>query len=574
MDMTQFHKFTLIMNINFKNILNKTKFAFISVVIFISSLVLISSDKEDFEIVKNLDIFYTLFREVNMYYVDETKPGELIKTAIDGMLQSLDPYTMFFPESKIEDFKIMTTGQYGGVGASIRKDNEYAVITELFDNSPSTKAGLKVGDVLIESDGKSLKGKTTSEISDLLKGAPKSKVKILVRRPGNPNLLEKEIEREQINIKSVPYYGMLNNEIGYINLTEFTENSSKEVKEAFTDLKESKKAKYIILDLRNNPGGLLVQAVNIANLFVKRDEIIVSTKGKVAKWNKVFKSTSNPYDADIPLVVLVNRGSASASEIVSGAFQDLDRGVIIGQRTFGKGLVQTPLSLCYNTKVKITTAKYYIPSGRCIQALDYTHRNEDGSVGKVPDSLITEFKTKNGRKVYDGGGVLPDIITEQEHLSNIAKSLFIKNLIFDYATQYCIAHDSIAAPDKFKIDDKDYQKFIDFLADKNFDYNTDSEDDLKSLIDETKKEKYYEQAKAELEALKIKLAHDKDKDLKIFKDEIKSLITEEIVSRYYYRKGRLISILNSDKDISKAIEILNNKELYNSILNGTYSSKK
>lgn len=562
------------MNIKFKKILSKTKIVFISIIISISSLVFISSDKEDFEIVKNLDIFYTLFREVNMYYVDETKPGELIKTAIDGMLESLDPYTTFYPESKIEDFRIMTTGQYGGLGASIRKDDDYVVITELFEGSPSIDAGLKVGDILIESDGKSLKGKSTSDVSELLKGAPKSKIKLLIRRPGTATLIEKEIERSQINLKCVPYYGMLNNEVGYINLTEFTESSGKEVKDAFSDLKENKKAKYIILDLRNNPGGLLVQAVNITNLFIKKDETIVSTKGKVTKWNKVFKTNSSPYDSSIPLVVLVNRGSASSSEIVSGAIQDLDRGVIIGQKTFGKGLVQTPLSLCYNTKIKITTAKYYIPSGRCIQALDYTHRNEDGSVGKVPDSLITEFKTKNGRKVYDGGGILPDITTEQERLSNIAVSLFVKNLIFDFATQYCINRDSISAPATFKISDNDYNKFIEFLKDKNFDYNTDSEDELKSLIDETKKEKYYEHAKAELEALKVKLAHDKDKDLVIFKDEIKSLISEEIVSRYYNRKGRLISILSNDKEIAKAIEVLNNKELYNSILNGTYNSKK
>jgi carboxyl-terminal processing protease len=557
---------------NVKKIFKKSKVIFISVLVFISSFIFISSDSEDFEIVKNLDIYYTLFREVNMFYVDPIKPGDLIKTSIDAMLESLDPYTTFFPESKIEDFRFMTTGQYGGVGATIRQQGDYIVITELFEGAPSVNAGLKAGDVIIEIDGKSTKGKTTPDISEILKGQPKSIIKLLIRRPGNSALIEKNIERSQINIKSVPYFGMLNKETGYIMLTEFTENSGKDVKDALINLKENYKAKSVIIDLRNNPGGLLVEAVNIANLFVKKDETIVSTKGKVSKWNNVFKSLSNPYDPEMPIVILVNRGSASSSEIIAGAFQDLDRGVIIGQRTFGKGLVQATRDLCYHSKLKITTSKYYIPSGRCIQALDYSHRNEDGSVGKIPDSLITGFKTKNGRKVYDGGGILPDIVTEQERLSNISVSLLTKYLIFDFATQYCISHDSLPQPSIFSITDNDYKNFIDFLADKNFDYITRSESDLKDLIEETQKEKYYSHAKPEFDSLKLKLAHDKNKDLKIFKEEIKDLLTQEIISRYYFQKGRIISLLRVDKDVQKAIDVLNNKELYSSILNGTFKN--
>jgi len=402
-----------------KEIYKSTKIRIATIVLVLSGFVLVSFDNDDFEIVKNLDIYYTLFRELNLIYVDETDAGKLVKTSIDQMLKSLDPYTVYIPESKLEDYKFMTTGQYGGIGALIRNSGDFTLIAEPYEDSPAMKAGLKAGDIIIEVDKKSIKGKDSDEISEVLKGQPNTPVDLLIERPGEENKFTKTLIREEIKIKSVPYFDMLNEEIGYISLSQFTMNCSNDVKEALIDLKENRNAKSIILDLRSNPGGLLMEAVKIANLFVEKDQEIVSTKGKVKQWNKTYKSTMPAYDSEIPIIVLVNSGSASASEIVSGAIQDLDRGVIVGQRTFGKGLVQATRDLSYNSKLKVTTAKYYIPSGRCIQALDYSNRNDDGSVGKIADSIITQFSTKNGRKVYDGGGIMPDIITEPKTISNI-----------------------------------------------------------------------------------------------------------------------------------------------------------
>lgn len=551
--------------------IKKTRILIILILIAVSAIVFYSfSDDDDFEISKNLDIYYTLFRELKLYYVDEVDAGDLIKTSINGMLKSLDPYTVYIPESRIEDYKLMTTGQYGGIGALIRKYNDYVVIAEIYENFPAFKAGLKTGDVIIEINGKSSKGKNTSDVSKTLKGQPDTPVKILIDRPGTENPVLKTIVRENIKIQSVPYHGMLNKEIGYIRLSSFTDKANQEVKKALIDLIEKQNATSILLDLRGNPGGLLIESVNIANLFVKKGEEIVSTKGKVTQWNKSYKTTIPAVASEIPVVVLVNSASASASEIVSGSFQDLDRGVIIGQRTYGKGLVQTSRQLSYNSKLKVTTAKYYIPSGRCIQALDYSHRNEDGSVGKIPDSLITEYFTKNGRKVYDGGGITPDIVLEPQRTSKITISLFNKNIIFDYATQYYLKHDTIIPPKDFTFTDDDYNKFIEFIADKDFDYKTKSEKTLNTLKEIAKKEKYYDSATEEFEALQIKIAHDKDKDLNTFKDEIKELIRQEIVSRYYYQKGRIEALLFNDNEINKAIEVLSNLNDYYSILEGSY----
>jgi len=550
-----------------KEKIKKIKIWLISVIIVLTTVTLVSFDDDvNFEIAKNLDIYYTLFRELNLYYVDETKPGDLIKKSIDAMLNSLDPYTNYIPESQMEDFKFMTTGQYGGVGALIRKDTNYIVITEPYEGFPAQKNDLRAGDIILEVDGKSIKGKSTGEVSDMLKGQPKTKLTLKIKRPETNSPLEKTIEREEIKIDAVPYSGVIADSIGYINLSSFTESSFAEVKNALAKLKENPAVKSIILDLRSNPGGLLIEAVNICNLFVPKTETIVSTKGKVKEWDKTYTGMMNPVDTEIPIAVLVNSGSASASEIVSGAMQDLDRGVIIGQRTFGKGLVQTTRPLSYNAKLKVTTAKYYTPSGRCIQALDYTHRNADGSVGKVPDSLITQFKTKNGRTVYDGGGISPDIDVPVEQLSNIATSLYAKNIIFDFATHYFNNNKSIPEVVKFKITEQIYSEFIDFIKNRNFDYKTVSEDNLNELIQTAKEEKYYDAAQTEIEALKLKLAHDKNKDLQVFKEEIKQLLLEEIASRYYFQKGRLMAILNNDPVMNSAIEVLKDKAKYNKIL--------
>jgi len=556
------------------NSLKKIKIWLVASFIAVASLTLVAfDDSVNFEIAKNLDIYYTLFRELNLYYVDETKPGDLIKKSIDAMLNSLDPYTVYIPESQMEDFRFMTTGQYGGVGALIREDGDYIVITEPYEGFPAQKNDIRAGDVILAVDGLSIKGKSTSEVSELLKGQPKTKINLKLKRHGITEPIEKTIEREEIKIDAVQYYGVVSDSIGYINLLCFTESSYIEVKNALTKLKENAAVKYLIFDLRGNPGGLLIEAVNITNLFVSKSEIIVSTKGKVKDWDKVYTGMMTPIAPEIPIAVLVNSGSASASEIVSGAIQDLDRGVVIGQRTFGKGLVQTTRPLSYNAKLKVTTAKYYTPSGRCIQALDYTHRNPDGSVGKVPDSLVTPFKTKNGRIVYDGGGVTPDINVEVEQFSNIKASLLTKNLIFDFATLYTIQHQSIPEITKFTITDEIYGQFIDFLKDKDFDYQSESEENLKTLMQTAKEEKYYDLVKNEAEILKTKLAHDKNKDLQVFKEEIKQSVFQEIASRYYFQKGRIKALLISDPVIKEAIAVLQDKTRYKLVLSGQSTNK-
>ncbi|NLA23875.1 MAG: S41 family peptidase [Bacteroidales bacterium] len=525
-----------------------------------------SQNDAGFETVKNLDIFYSLYKEMDLFYVDEIDPAKTVKTAIDAMLKSLDPYTVYITESEIEDLKFMTTGEYGGIGALIRKQDDYVVISEPYENFPAQEAGLKAGDVIKAIDGRDMKGKTNAEVSELLKGQPNSNVKLSIERPGNDKSLEFVITRKEIKIPSVPYYDIIDDNIGYIRLSSFTNTAHKELKAAYQEMKKDNSLNGLILDLRGNPGGLLMESVKICNLFIDKGKTVVSTKGKVEQWDKTYVTTDNPIDIDIPLVVLVNSISASASEIVSGCFQDLDRAVIIGQRTFGKGLVQTTRDLSYNTKLKVTTAKYYIPSGRCIQTLDYSHRNEDGSVGRVPDSLVSEFKTFNGRSVYDGGGVLPDIEIEPEKISNITISLLTKSLIFDFATLFALENEKIEEAYEFAVTDEVYDEFVDFLADKDYDYETESEEMLKKIIEVVKKEKYYSVAEQELNELEKKLAHDKNKDLQIFKEEISQLLGDEIVHRYYYQKGRIQYAMKFDKDLQTALEVLKDKERYTKIL--------
>ena len=524
-----------------------------------------SESDTDFSIAKNLDIFYTLFREMNMIYVDETDPEVMIKTGIDAMLKKLDPYTVYIPESKMEDYKFMTTGQYGGIGALIRKDGEYVVISEPYEGFPAQKSGLRAGDKILTIDQKEVKGKTTQEMSDFLKGEPGSTFEMVIERPGTEEPITLNITREKIKIEPVPYSSMVNDSTGYFILTSFTQEAAAQVKDATKKLVEQG-AKYLIFDLRSNGGGLLNQSVNIVNLFVEKGNDIVSTKGRVSQWDKKYVAKNAALFPDIPMVILVNSGSASASEIVSGAFQDLDRAVIIGTRTFGKGLVQTTRPLSYNAQLKVTTAKYYIPSGRCIQALDYSHRNEDGSVGKVPDSLMTEFKTKNGRLVYDGGGILPDIKINRKTMSNIAFSLIYQNFIFDYATEYRIKHDSISSARTYHFTDADYNDFKTWLSDKDLDYESASAHELVDLIKTAKQESYYEHSKETFDKLEKELANDKDKDLETFKKQVVLMLEQEILTRYYYKNGTIENMITKDSSIVKAVEILNNKSEYNRIL--------
>ncbi|HNR18823.1 MAG TPA: S41 family peptidase [Bacteroidia bacterium] len=557
-----------------KKISKKFKIAIVTVAIAVSTFSFYSFTDDYFEISRNLDIFSTLFRELNIYYVDGVKPGDLMKKGIDSMLESLDPYTNYIPESDIEDYRFMTTGQYGGIGALIGQRGDDVIITDPYENFPAQKADVRAGDVIIEIDGKSIKGKKYDDISKILKGQPKTIVKLTLKRDGEVQPIVKDIERDDIKIKSVPYYGVIQDGIGYIRLTGFTENAGNEVKEALTELKTKNNIKSLVLDLRGNPGGLLNEAVNIVNLFVNKGTDVVSTKGKVKEWDKQYKALNTAVDTEIPIAVLVNSGSASASEIVSGAIQDLDRGIIIGQRSFGKGLVQTTRPLSYNSQLKVTTAKYYIPSGRCIQALDYAHRNDDGSVGKIPDSLMTEFKTKSGRTVYDGGGVYPDFVTEPRMLSNISQSLVAKYHIFDFATKYRIAHPSIATAKTFRLTEPEYNDFVSFLSGKEYDYTTKSEKEMEELKATAEKEKYFESVKTEYEALKKKIMHDKSADLKKFKEEITEMLESEIVSRYYFQNGQIEASFDHDDEIRKAVEALNDKNVFTSILSNSMASKK
>jgi carboxyl-terminal processing protease len=524
-----------------------------------------------FEISKNLEIFTTVFRQVNAYYVDETKPGELAKTGIDAMLNNLDPYTTYIPESEIEDYRFMTTGQYGGIGSLIRKKGDYIIISEPYEGFAAYKSGLMAGDTLLMVDGKSVKNKKTDEMSKILKGQPGTSITVIIKRDGKE--IEKKITREEIKVKAVPYYGLLEDGVGYIVLTSFTENCSKEISDAMDSLKKNNNIKSLVLDLRSNPGGLLHESVNIANFFVDKGQEIVSTKGKVVEWQKSYKALNNALDKDIPLILLVNKGSASASEIVSGSLQDLDRAVVMGQRTFGKGLVQTTKNLTYNSKLKVTTAKYYVPSGRCIQALDYSHRNADGSVGKVADSLMKTFKTKAGRTVLDGGGVKPDITIKTNDASAIARTLENKLYIFEFAVQYRKKHPTIAAAKDFKINDADYNEFLSYIQGKDYAYVTNTEKVFKDLKKTIEEEQYMEAVNEEYKSLEQKVLHHEQEDLITFKEDIKKIIEREIVTQYYYQKGKIQYALSNDLEVKKALELFKDEAKYKAILAGTYVEK-
>ncbi len=544
----------------------------LSVVLGTTSLFTFSFVDNYFEVSKNLDIFTSVFRELSIYYVDDTDPGKMMTTGIDAMLATLDPYTNYIPESDIEDYRFMTTGQYGGIGALISQKGDRILIADPYEGFPAQKSDLRAGDEIMEIDGRKISGKRTDEVSKILKGQPNTTVKLMIKREGVPELIEKQITREEIKINSVSYYGMLNDNTGYIRLSGFTENAGKEVKDAFVELKKNAGMKSLVLDLRGNPGGLLNEAVNITNIFVNQGEDVVITKGKVKEWDKTYKAIKDPVDTSMPIAVLVNSMSASASEIVSGALQDLDRSVIIGQRTFGKGLVQVTRPLSYNAQLKLTTAKYYIPSGRCIQALDYSHRNDDGSVGSIPDSLIKPFKTRNGRVVFDGGGVVPDFLIDATKVSPITQSLINKGLLFDFATTFRINNPSIGPAISYRITDKDFEDFVTYIKDKEYDYTTKSEKSLGELKKHSEDEKYFSDIETEYNILKSKMMHDKQKDIQRNKAEISSLLSEEIASRYYYQNGRTQASFLNDPEIKQAISIVNDSEKYASTLKGNIKS--
>ena len=551
------------------------KLVFITIVIQISLVGLspVLGQSNNFEISKNLDIYATLFKEINTNYVEEINPGELMETGIDAMLKSLDPYTVFIPEAEVEDYKFITTGQYGGIGALIHKDGDHVVISEPYEENPAQLSGLKAGDRIVEVDGKLLEGKSTSDVSSILKGQAGTTVNIVVEREGVDSPISKEIVRENVKIKNIPYYGMVEDGIGYIKLAGFTQRAGKEVKEAFLELKKYNELKGFILDLRGNGGGLLQEAVNIANVFVEKDQFIVSTKGKLATKNNSYKTNSIAVDKDIPLVVLIDNSSASASENVAGALQDLDRAVIVGQRSFGKGLVQNVIPVAYNSQAKITVAKYYIPSGRCIQAIDYSKRDADGNGEITPDSLSTAYKTMNGRTVFDGHGIEPDIEIEPAVLSKLSYTLLTKYLFFNYATKFEMENDSIPSADQFVVTDDIYDNFVAYLADKDYSYTTMSEKSIEQLKEHAEEEKYFTDIETEYNMLFQKMKEKKSDDIEKHKEEIKKILRLEIVSRYYYQTGKIVSSLKDDIELNKAIEILNTNEEYLAILDGTASGE-
>lgn len=539
-------------------------------VLFIANSGFLSSPGDKyFEISKNLDIFGKMFREVNSFYVDDVDATKLMRTGIDAMLGSLDPYTNYISAGEIEDYRFMSTGQYGGIGATIGKRDGKVIVTEPYENEPAQKAGILAGDVIIQIDGERVDNvkSETIDVRNLLRGQPKTPVKIVVMREGVDKPLEFEVMRDDIKILNVPYSGMIDQEIGYISLTGFTHGAANEVKQAYEKLKrENPGIKGLVLDLRGNPGGLLNEAVDISNIFVNQGEKIVETRGKIESSRDTYFARHQPVDTEMPLAVLINRRSASASEIVSGVIQDLDRGVIVGQRSFGKGLVQTTRPLSFNSQMKITTAKYYIPSGRCIQAIDYANRNEDGSVGKIPDSLRREFKTKRGRLVYDGGGVSPDVTVELPEYHPVTQQLIAQNILFDYATRYRLGHTEIANARQFAISDDIYRELKAFASQKKFTFETQSEKELTKFEDMLKDEAYHDELQAELAAIRQKIGKEKEEDMDTFRKEISDFLKTEIIRRYYYRSGEIEASFDMDPDLLQAIQVLKDPTRYKKLL--------
>jgi len=518
-----------------------------------------------FDINKNIDIFNSVLRELDMFYVDSVEVNNLVQNSIRNMLTRLDPYTEYYAEENMEDLQFMTTGEYAGIGAIISYNNGQVVINEPYEGLPADKAGLKAGDAILEIDGKDMRKSTVKEVSDKLKGTPGTSLELTICRPGEKKDRKLKIVREKIEVDPITYSGVTDDKIGYLHFGSFTTRSADRVKKTVQDLK-AKGATSLIMDLRGNGGGILDEAVDVVNLFVPKGEEIVSTKGKVKQWDRTYLTRNQPLDEIIPIVVLIDTGSASASEIVAGGLQDLDRAVIVGNRSFGKGLVQTPRDLPYGGNIKITTSKYYIPSGRCIQALDYSHRNPDGSVARVPDSLTNVFKTRNGREVRDGGGITPDITIPQPTGGTIAYYLMADNVIFDYVTEWAQQHKEIAPPHRFRLPGSDYEAFKEFVKKRDFEYDQLSERSLQQLKAMMEFEGYMDVAKEEFAALEAKLHANLDRDLELFKEDITSMIESEIVQRFYYKKGVLLHQLSDDKVYDKAVEVLRNPEMYRSVL--------
>ncbi len=534
-----------------------------------SSLALAGFKYEDryFEIAKNLDIFATLFKELNALYVDEINPNKAMRTSITSMLKELDPYTNFYPEDDIEDYRTMATGKYNGIGATISTAYNGHTVVMIYEGSPADKAGLKIGDVVTHINNVSLAGRDSEQLGRLLKGQTDTEVSLSVNRFGNEEPMMLKVKRAVVKTPNVPHYGLINEEVGYIQLNDFSATAAAEIKSAFTEMKEDG-MKQLVLDLRSNPGGLLNMAIDICNFFVPKGELIVETKGKVGQWNKQYKARFNAIDMEMPIVVLINSGSASASEIVSGTLQDYDRGVIIGQRSFGKGLVQTTRPLSFNTQLKVTTAKYYIPSGRCIQAIDYSNRNADGSVGKVPDSLKSTFYTKNGRIVFDGGGVDPDIHLDPKEIASLTKQLIREGIIFDFATEYYFGHENDSPDEDFGIKEELYMSFVEFVKTSEFRYQNDADDALSELESLAENDAAYASLSGALSPLRTFVNEKNSSDLETFQEQIKDELALEILSRYHYDKAMKFVSFEKDQEVQEALKLFGDMDRYNAILKG------
>lgn len=540
--------------------------AVVAIATIVPLLSFTKDDDDDFELIKNLEIFHTLMRDIRVMYVEETSSGELIHTAINKMLETLDPYTVYYPESLVEDVRMMNTGEYAGIGANIEEVKGQYIISSIYKDSPADKAGLMIGDIILKINDKDITGKSYDELDLILKGEAGTPVNISAIHDGQKKTLS--MKRAMIDIPDIPYYGEIAPKIGYINLSGFTQDCGKQFRDAFVQLKNEKHIDKLIIDLRFNPGGLLVEAVNIVNLFVNKGEKIVEMKGRVEEWNNTFRAENAPLDTEIPIVVLVNGNSASAAEIVSGALQDLDRAVIIGEKTYGKGLVQTTKKLVFNSTMKVTTAKYYIPSGRCIQKLDYGHKDSTGKATKITESQNRTFKTKNGRTVKDAGGIMPDVVVNSDTMSYILENLIDSNIIFDYATQYQKKHATVKSPEEFEITDSEILDLKAFAGDRLYKYNTMVDEDLADLTDDIKAEYDNPTIAATLNTLKKQIEAEKQKEYERQKPQIRTALGSEIIRRYYYDEGMIRYSLKNDQFIEKAQEVLDDAILYRKILSG------
>lgn len=552
----------------FKKIRRERLIGLFCLLLLAGSIIPAQAQKDNrFEVSKNLDIFNALVKEVEMFYVDSVDVEKTVRRGINAMLGGLDPYTVYYPEQDMDELKIMTTGEYGGIGSYIRERKDGGVyVTEPFEGMPAALAGLKAGDRILAIDTVDTSNKTSSEVSELLKGVPNTKMILKIQRPNEKKPREVELIRKQILVDQVTYYGVRGDGVGYIYLKGFTDKSAQEVKAALEDLKKNHQIKSLILDLRNNGGGLLESATQIVGMFVPKGKEVVSTKGKISQWDRTYRTSNEPIDTVMPMAVLINGNSASAAEIVSGALQDMDRAVLVGQRSYGKGLVQSTRELPYEGRLKVTMSKYYIPSGRCIQQMDYTHRKADGSVDAIPDSLTSVFYTSKGRPVRDGGGVRPEFEIEEEEMPTMMYYLATDFVLMDFVTDWAQKHKTIPPVEEFTVSDEDFEAFKNYAKEKNFTYDRQSEKVLKNLKEVAKFEGYMDRDSTIFNALEARLTPDLDRDFNHYKDQIKKLMASEIVKRYYYQKGELLESLKEDEVLDKAIEVLGDQELYNKTL--------